>query len=306
MGIDRAPGRRAARRPAATRAGSATSRRRGARRGGRPGRCCARSIVRSTSSMVCWTLGRIIASNSARVIRTVDGVVRAASPGCRSPRPTTAPPWRRRTAGAAGRSRPQPSGCWRAASRTSRGTLSTANWNTASSKSMPPRRSMPAGSIDVLERRALTAQQGDVERAATEVVDEHRRRRARRGDGGVVDRRRRRLGDQLGVAEPDVDEGVAQRAELVLGPVRRMRDHDAVGGAADLLGHRVDRPTGPSARSAGRRGTASPTASAGPGSPTRRLNSRASPSGCAAPRRSAAPPNSSSSPAAKITDGTAT
>ena len=32
----------------------------------------ARSIVRVTSSIVCWMLGRIIASNSGRVIRTVD------------------------------------------------------------------------------------------------------------------------------------------------------------------------------------------------------------------------------------------
>ena len=49
-----------------------------------------------------------------------------------------------------------------------------------------------------------------------------------------------------------------------------------------------------------------PDSNSGTGSPTRRLNSRASPSGSLAPRRSAAPPNSSSSPAANTTDGTVT
>ena len=96
----------------------------------------------------------------------------------------------------------------------------------------------------VLERRTLPPQQGDVERPAAEVVDEHRRVRGQGGDGGVVDRRRRGLGDQVGLTESDVTEGVAQRAELVLGPVRRMGDDDAVGGAADLLGHRGGRPLG--------------------------------------------------------------
>ena len=83
------------------------------------------------------------------------------------------------------------------------------NWNTASSKSMPPRRSMPAGSTRARTRRPR-AQQGDVERAAAEVVHEQRRPGLDVGDGGVVERRGRRLGDQLGVARPTSRERVAR------------------------------------------------------------------------------------------------
>ena len=48
-----------------------------------------------------------------------------------------------------------------------------------------------------------------------------------------------------------------------------------------------------------------PDSTIGTGSPSRRLNSRASPCGWLAPRRSAAPAKSRSSPSAKMTEGTA-
>ena len=200
------------------------------------------------------------------------------------------------------------SGCWRAASSD----LARARCRRRTGTRPRRSRCRRGARCPPARPRARTsrppAQQGDVERAAAEVVDEHRRVRARRRrDGGVVDRRSGRLGDQLG----------ARRGRRRASALRSVPSWYSVqfagcvitirvGGAADLLGDGGGRPTSPSARSAGRRGTASPTASAAPGSPTRRLNSRARPCGCAAPRRSAAPPNSSSSPAAKITDGTAT
>ena len=62
-------------------------------------------------------------------------------------------------------------------------------------------------------------------------------------DGGEVDRRRGRLGDQLGARQADVGERVAQRAELVLGPVRRVGDRRPASAAPPTcVGDGVDDP----------------------------------------------------------------
>ncbi len=106
----------------------------------------ARPNVSVTASIVWATIGRIICSNSARVIRTdvvnPGRIAGTSAEGSDDSATLASTHWRRRLASAA-----TPSGVCRAACRCSAGRRSVTKWNTASSKSMPPSRAMPNGSI---------------------------------------------------------------------------------------------------------------------------------------------------------------
>ena len=239
-----------------------------------------------TSSIVWPMLGRIIASNSVRVIRTVDvcpgSMHRDVAAASRDSASFASTQRRRSWAIAAA----DPPGA-REHRRARRPGLAPRRAGT------PPRRSRcrrgarcrPARS-DVLEASPVAPQQGDVERAAAEVVDEHRRSGSTCGDGGVVDAPRP-SGSEISSASPRPTsrERVAQHAELVLGPVRRMGDHDARGRSpiCSVTVSTTQRANRAVSRSAW---YGDPDSMIGTGSPSRRLNSRAMPAGLVAPRRS--------------------
>ena len=242
-----APTSRAPGPPSAAPAGSATTPRPAAPRTGPRGSTLARRNVSLTPTMVCWTIGRIISSNSPLVIRTVDvwpgnitGMSVAASDDNDSLASTQL---RRRLARAA-----SPSCDWRAASTCSAGTFRDRVVEDGLVEVDPPE-PLDAERLDlVLEDSAPATQQGDVEGPAAEVVHQQQRALLDRDRRGVVERRRGGLRHQLGAPEADVVQGLAERPELVLGPVRRMGHHGPRRRLTDLFDDRVVGPTCPSRR----------------------------------------------------------
>ena len=89
-----------------------------------------------------------------------------------------------------------------------------------------------------------STEQRHVEGAAAQVVHQqqcavlHRRRRC------VVECRRRRLRDEFRALEPDIVERMPEQAQLIAGPVRRVRHRHPIRCRTNLFGHRVEHPLG--------------------------------------------------------------
>ena len=108
---------------------------------------------------------------------------------------------------------------------------------TASSKSMPPRCSMPSGGPSKLEPVLRLAQHGRVERAAAEVVDRDHLAGADPLARGVRDRRGLGLAAHPYARQPGHPHGLVEQVALERPPVGRMGDRHRVRRPALLRGH---------------------------------------------------------------------
>ena len=264
-------------------AGSATSRRPAASRAGPPAAHPPTRSARRIAATVSSSAGAIIVLELGAGEPHRGCARRAAPPGSRSRCRTTAPPWPRRSRGAAGPGRSHVAGSVGVEVREPSPSASRTCRKTASSKSMPPRCSMPSGSPSSSKPSASCAARPRRRcrrpgRRPRPVAGGHpvaARRSAIAAASGSVRSCRTPAGRRAG--------SPGEQVPLVRAPVGRVGDADVVRRAALPLGGDCDHRGAAAAPSAPAPSTARRRRMSGTGSPIRRLNSRASRAGSAAP-----------------------